>query len=795
MKKQKAAVSVFLIIVLFGVVLMGGLFVDATRILLAKRVIRNDLNSAARSALSYYDEHMAEEYGLFGVEGTVGAEAFKHYFLTNIALSQSDGFNLLDMEAGEEDISVTLSQPLNDQAVMIEGMEEYAKYRAPVNTAIGIVEKLKGLFDKGAPAAKAMNAANAGKNAAEQLKEEVSDLSGKARDLISNGVRKQTDEFCNGVKNIMDRSDGRELTDAELGFDKIEAELDKAAEESRKIEEKARDYQKTNEEQCKTLDQIGNSTVSYYDEDSGTWKEASVSTGEKQDLSQGEAQIAGAAPLDKQARDEKAEVDAQIAAARRRLESAKNEIRSLAKKKAELDRELKALYARRDLAEAAASQAKDALRDMEDNRDKERYEFTFSGEPDAGLMALKDTYDARSAELERLIGQNGGRAEIEAKREEVNEASRAIEAYLKGMENPPKNKYSEEIAKTKTEKSDMEDTLKQIKEEIKEKEKERKKLVEQIEKAYDGIAADKSRAGSIQIPGALTDSSKEAASGELYSFVENLTEFVRKVGREARKTDVVGQTADVSDFNILPDMDDLWGLFERVSETASGLVTLVIDPAEAGDAYLITDYVFSTNSFLTSQAGWSKRHFQYGEVEYILNGERAQFTNLRVSLSDIYLVRLSINFVYYFGKTPSPEIVSRIVIALGRSAVRSASDMAQMLFTADSKKSASCPLCPGVDKVRLTYSDHLRLAFMIRAIGESGRATMLTRLRTMMDDTCQVNGWDGPARLYTRLDGDATVKVRLVMLTLPMFEAVLPKDNEILQNGFFLVHEQVSLGY
>lgn len=795
MKKQKAAVSVFLIMVLFGVVLMGGLFVDATRILLAKRVIRNDLNSAARSALSYYDEHMAEEYGLFGVEGTAGAEAFKHYFLTNIALSQSDGFNLLDMEAGEEDISVTLSQPLDNQAVMIEGMEEYAKYRAPVNTAIGIVEKLKGLFDKSAPAAKAMNAANAGKNAAELLKGEVSQLSGKARNLISNGVRKKTDEIRNGVKNILDRSDGRELTDAELGFEKIKAELDKAAEESGKIGEKAQEYQKTNEEQSKTLEQIGNSTASYYDEDSGTWKEAPVSTGEKQDLDQGEAQIAGAESLDKQARDEKAEVDAQIAAARSRLESAKKEIRGLAKKIAELDRELKVLYANRDLAEADATRAKETLSTVEKNRDKERYEFTFSGEPDAGLMALKDAYDARSSELERLIGQKGSRAEIKAKREEVNEASREIEAYLKGMENPPKSKYSEKIANAKAEKSAMEDTLKQIKKEIKKKEDEREKLVKQIEKAYDGIAAGESQAGSIQIPGTLTDGTKEAASGKLFSFMENINQFIGKVGREACKTDVVGQTADVSDFDILPDMDDLWALFERVSETVSGLVTLVTNPAEAGNAYLITDYVFSTNSFLTSQAGWSKRHFQYGEVEYILNGDRAQFANLRITLSDIYLVRLSINFVYYFGKTPAPEVVSRIVIALGRSAVQSAVDMAQMLFTADSEKSASCPLCPGVDKVRLTYSDHLRLAFMIRAIGENGRTTMLTRLRTMMNDTCQVNGWDGPARLYTRLDGTATVKVRLVMLTLPMFEAVLPKDNEILQNGYFLVHEQVSLGY
>ena len=45
------------------------------------------------------------------------------------------------------------------------------------------------------------------------------------------------------------------------------------------------------------------------------------------------------------------------------------------------------------------------------------------------------------------------------------------------------------------------------------------------------------------------------------------------------------------------------------------------------------------------------------------------------------------------------------------------------------------------------------------------------------------------------IGGEVSVKVDLVMLTLPMFEAVLPKENKILQDGCFIVHETVNMGY
>ena len=136
-----------------------------------------------------------------------------------------------------------------------------------------------------------------------------------------------------------------------------------------------------------------------------------------------------------------------------------------------------------------------------------------------------------------------------------------------------------------------------------------------------------------------------------------------------------------------------------------------------------------------------------------------------------------------------------MIIALGRALVRTTEDMASMIFTLDSDETATCALCPSFSKVRLTYSDHLRLAMLLRAIGDSGRSTMTSRVLTMMKDTYAVQDWGSLDTRYTRIQATAQVEVDLVMLTLPMFEAVLPPDNQILQDGKFLVRERVDIGY
>ena len=113
MKREKGAVSVFLVIVLFTTVLLGGLFIDASRILLAKRFVRNAIDSSARSALSYYDAHLASEYGMFAVDGSTAEQAFRRYFKTHIKLKENERFDILRMNVEDGDIEVKMSGSLS----------------------------------------------------------------------------------------------------------------------------------------------------------------------------------------------------------------------------------------------------------------------------------------------------------------------------------------------------------------------------------------------------------------------------------------------------------------------------------------------------------------------------------------------------------------------------------------------------------------------------------------------------------------------------------------------------------
>lgn len=124
MRSRRAAISIFLIIVMFATTLLGGLFIDASRILLARRYVRNVLNSSARSALSYYDADLSSEYGLFAVDQTTAEEAFRHYFQTNLKLSGNEGFDILRMEVKDSDLKVTAADPITDQEELLDAMSE-----------------------------------------------------------------------------------------------------------------------------------------------------------------------------------------------------------------------------------------------------------------------------------------------------------------------------------------------------------------------------------------------------------------------------------------------------------------------------------------------------------------------------------------------------------------------------------------------------------------------------------------------------------------------------------------------
>lgn len=794
MRKTKGAVTVFLIIVLFSTTLLGGLFIDATRVLLAKRVIRNTLDSSARSALSYYDEHLASEYGLFAVDKEEAEEAFVRYFKTNLKLAQNDGFDILRMDVKDDNIAVEACTPVMDQKEMLDAMEDYSKYRVVVNTSIGVLEKLKNVFGSNGSAKKTFNAADTGKTAMEQLKSDAKEFSNSARALISSGIKTNTDRIQNSVSNILKGGGTGELSDKDLGFDQIDQQLDDAQAESDKIEDSRKEFNETSKKQAEALEDQSSDTARYWDEASESWK---TETGNAALSGEDDGKRDDVPNISDEAAKEKRAVDEQIQATRDRFEEKKAQIRQKSKEAANCNKQIQTLTASLDTQKALVNKRQGALDTLKANRLRDRFNFVLGEDSDAKLKELKEEYDILETELDLLKKSGALKVDIQAKQDEVDRAAAELDTYVSGMEDPPKTPYDDEIKTAEKELKDAKAALKVTEDALKAAKKKRDNLVKEIRKLYDEIAAADSTSDGLKVPDTISGKDKEKVSENALDFITSMELTFNKTWRELGKVAGHVNSNALSEFTFNLDSltDDIWGTIEKMTETGEGIITLVTDPQQAGSAALFTDYVFGNFTFLTTQTMRENRHFQMAEIEYILQGDESQAVSLTKTVMDIALLRLTINWIDYMATTHSPEIISRMVIALGRAAIRTVKDMFSMIFTTKADGMATCALSPSFSKVQLSYSDHLRLAMMIRATGASGRANMMGRVQQMMKDTYEVQDWGDMGTRQTRIKADVTVDVDLVMLTLPMFEKVLPPDNQILQDGKFLVHESVDMGY
>ena len=444
------------------------------------------------------------------------------------------------------------------------------------------------------------------------------------------------------------------------------------------------------------------------------------------------------------------------------------------------------------------------VKQLEENKLKDRFNFILGDDPDDTAKELQLKLELLQSELELLRAQNASAQEIQAKEQEVNEAGQALEDYLKDTTGAAKTVYDDEIAAAKESLQLAKDAETAAKKALKDETDKRDKLIDEINALYKEIAAADSSAPSLKVPDSVSGKDKANVNENIGDFVTGMIQAFQSATSEFGKvaSSVSGSAYQEFSFGLDDALEGAWDTIARLLLTGKSLVTLVTEPERAGESMLLTDYVFSNFSFLTSQTSRDSRHFKVGEIEYILNGSTrggsaydSQAACITKTVMDIAMLRLGINWVDYMCTSTCPEIVSRMLIALGEAAVQTIRDMFQLIFTTDGSTSASCALCPSFDKLRLTYSDHLRLAMLIEGMDARARSGMMDRIQLMMSDTYTAQGWGDPQTLQTRIHGEVTVEVDLVMLTLPMFESVLPEDNPILQNGRFLVHETVDMGY
>ena len=167
-KTERGAVSIFLVIILVPMLTVSALFVDASRMRLAKGLADSAADLTVNTALTDYDKKLKDMYGLFATSQDTEElyEKLEDYYKTCITstgisdesaddivsqiMSQLGSVehsgsvdDILNMELVDFDVSKVSDASLNNAALLEKQIVEFMKYRSPINTGLSFISSLK----------------------------------------------------------------------------------------------------------------------------------------------------------------------------------------------------------------------------------------------------------------------------------------------------------------------------------------------------------------------------------------------------------------------------------------------------------------------------------------------------------------------------------------------------------------------------------------------------------------------------------------------------------------------------
>lgn len=147
--RNKGAISVFLIMILLPVMLLGGLTVDAARIYASRSVVSDAGDLTMNAALAQYEKELHDEYGLLVMQKDPESmekqlEKLFNRSLNGSGLADSEEYDkILDLVTEQFDAINLAGSEIYRTEVEKQQIVEYMKYRAPVCLTELLVEKLK----------------------------------------------------------------------------------------------------------------------------------------------------------------------------------------------------------------------------------------------------------------------------------------------------------------------------------------------------------------------------------------------------------------------------------------------------------------------------------------------------------------------------------------------------------------------------------------------------------------------------------------------------------------------------
>ncbi len=169
-EKTKGTISVFLVIIMVPMMVISSIFVDASRVKLAKGVVLSSADLALNTVLSNFDTNLMEFYGLMASaqnssdviaaaeeyfvsslvsQGVSSTQAEEYYDATMQLFQQepdavSDLLGITTKPVGDKYISPATNGNLTNPAIVKTQIVEFMKYRAPLEA----VEELISMFKK-----------------------------------------------------------------------------------------------------------------------------------------------------------------------------------------------------------------------------------------------------------------------------------------------------------------------------------------------------------------------------------------------------------------------------------------------------------------------------------------------------------------------------------------------------------------------------------------------------------------------------------------------------------------------
>ncbi len=790
-KKHKGGISIFLIIIVMSTVIFGGVFVDLTRVLVAKNRVRTATESAVRSTLADYSDKLVSEWGLFGLNtNDVDINAnFKKYLESNLDVSNKENkANLINYEI--VNANVISNKNLGNPDVFQEKINEYSKYRAPVNLCLGVIDKFKAIFSKD-------NSPEIGIDVAGTIENKIGDMTKSFGGLkeIKTNLSKEVSESGAGKINT-----NGSFNNIDMGvFDTLKNKVDSSVDDSKnKIDtykKSVKDYQEEGKNETENYSQKIMNNIKTDGSENGVIEDT-----EKTKIEANKQVYSESKDIEYYDDDEKKKEKELEEQQNEKIKKEKELIDNINKRsdnsKAKGDNLKTETNKLIDEAETAAEDYNAAVREY-----KSYCNIIEENMKSAGINKSIDEilyYDMQKAEkdvnrvteISNSIAMQGETALKEEQaaikktikllsdfeKEEIKTKKITNKEEIKKfIKNPENNKYIEIKSFilgycSETKERSIDEYLQEIQQELGkklivieynlEKIKELDKLLESDYETKQFVVNNKKN-----INNALSAKRKVEEKVNIYNQkiekVEQINVYEKMEVEEIDNLpkEVIGEgdtDVDTSEFfdKINEIKDKINNIFNELTKTMPSASAVKNKDDELsgisgksfnifkklqdkfneikkvvtnpGNKFYLVDYIMSKCTYVTSQTG-REHYFKWGEVEYIIYGKKSQAENILYAVGEIALIRLAINAVNYWITTPG-ELITRTVSAVVRGLARTALDMTTMLLdTGTGSDKGLIAICPSLSKYKvLSYSDHLRLLLLIKC-KENGGADALRR--------------------------------------------------------------------